>query len=122
MLTNPLFWLLICLIAGMVWAVLKILRIRSTQIRKNHMSNDSYLHAWVGQVHCFTGTMNSQTTEAELITADEEWLEHCKTQLIKQVDAVAEQPKLADLVVETTGKETCLRFADGRKHLSFFRH
>jgi len=117
MFTNPLFWLAIFVIAGMVWAVLKILRIRSTQIRKNHMSNDSYLHAWVGQVHCFTGTMNSQTTEAELITADEEWLEHCKAELVKQ------QPELADqLVIEISGKETCLQHVDGTKILSFFHH
>ena len=42
----------------------------------------SELHVWFAETHCFTGTLNDMATEAELISADEEFLQSRLLQVV----------------------------------------
>ena len=82
--------------------------------------SQSELHMWVGSDHYFVGVVNDQTTDEGCVATDEGHLEDFKAHM--------EQDELdSDFVVETDGRETCLRrhrhgiAGDGEKLLSYFR-
>lgn len=77
----------------------------------------SELHAWfAAETHCFTGTLNDMATEAELISADEEFLQSRLNEL------VGTNPGLSRvLFIETNGNETTLKHRNGSRWFSFFR-